>query len=295
MDESGRRKLNLPSSDFHRKPIWHEPMPCPGATDRHIMLSTTAQYRLVSLNVSASIDRLKSTQTVRREVDYYLANIGNVHSIDDFLKDRRLFTFAMRAHGLQDMTFARAYMRKVLEEGVDKSDTFARNLTDRRFQDFATTFNFARYKEAATSFARAQQGTVDRFLRLELESQAGASNEGVRLALNFARLAPGITSSVELMADRALLRVVQVAFQIPDSTLAGNLDKAMAEIDRKLDVADLKDPKKLAKVIDRFTSLWELQRPSSGSGTAAAVGSFAQGPIGLQADLLVSLQQIKRG
>ena len=34
---------------------------------------------------------------------YYLAKIGEVKSVDDFLKNDRLFRFAMKAAGLGDM------------------------------------------------------------------------------------------------------------------------------------------------------------------------------------------------
>ena len=34
-------------------------------------------------------------------------------SIDDFMKDTRLYNYAMKAFGLDDMAYAKAFMRKV--------------------------------------------------------------------------------------------------------------------------------------------------------------------------------------
>ena len=67
------------------------------------------------------------------------------------------------------MTYAKAFMRKVLNEGVDSSDAFANQLADSRYRDFADTFNFKRYGETTTIFDRTRQGTVDKYVRQMLE------------------------------------------------------------------------------------------------------------------------------
>ena len=51
-------------------------------------------------------------------------------SVDQLLKDRRLFSIAMKAHGLEDMTYATAFMRKVLESDLNDTSSFARKLAD---------------------------------------------------------------------------------------------------------------------------------------------------------------------
>jgi hypothetical protein len=97
----------------------------------------------------------------------------------------------MKAHGLGDMTYAKAFMEKVLEEGVD-AISFANSLSDKRYAEFAKTFNFKAFGEATTSFTKTQQGVVDKYLRQTLEEQAGDENQGVRLALYFQRKAETI-------------------------------------------------------------------------------------------------------
>jgi hypothetical protein len=41
-----------------------------------------------------------------------------VKSVDDLLKNDRLYQYAMKAHGLEDMTYAKAFMKKVLESDL---------------------------------------------------------------------------------------------------------------------------------------------------------------------------------
>ena len=66
------------------------------------MLSTYTSYSLITRDLEKSLDRTEKQPAVQREVEYYLANIENVKSIDDLLKDDRLFKCGMKATGLRD-------------------------------------------------------------------------------------------------------------------------------------------------------------------------------------------------
>ena len=69
--------------------------------------------------------------------------------------------------------------------------------------------------------------------------------KGVRLALYFQRKAEASTSAYDILADPALLKVVQTALGIPAETGAQDIDKQAALIGSQLDLEDLKDPQKL--------------------------------------------------
>jgi hypothetical protein len=258
------------------------------------VLTATANYRIVSENLPRSLDRVADKADVSRQTEYYLKNIGNVKSIDDFMSDDRLYRYAMKAFGLEDMAYAKAFMRKVLEEGTTKTDSFANSLADRRYREFAETFDFQRYGAGTTAFDSTQQGTVDKFYRQTLEEDAGAQDEGVRLALYFARKAPNVDSIFGLLADPALLKVTQTMLGISEATGALDIDKQAAMFEKRINVEDLKDPEKLQKLITRFTSMWEIQRaPSVMNGASILIG----GPIamGMSGDLLASIQNLRLG
>jgi hypothetical protein len=120
------------------------------------VLNTNTSFKLITRDIERSLDRVERDPAVKREAEYYLKNISKVKSVKDFLADDRLFRFAMKAHGLSNMTYAKAFMKKALEEGIDSSQSFANKLADTRYRDFVETFNFARHGETATIFTRAQ-------------------------------------------------------------------------------------------------------------------------------------------
>ena len=175
------------------------------------VLNTYMNYQLIAKDIGKAIDRVETEPMVKRETEYYLANITKVKSIDDLMKDDRLFRYAMKAHGLGDMSYAKAFMVKAMKEGIDDSDSFANKLTDKRYYEFVKTFDFVSFGETTTVRTRAQQGTVDMYLRQTLEENAGKQNEGVRLALYFERKAGDLTNFYEVLADPALSRVVRTA------------------------------------------------------------------------------------
>jgi flagellar basal body rod protein FlgG len=226
--------------------------------------STYTSYNLIARDLPRSIERIASQPQVARESEYYLKRISEIKSIDEFMADTRVFNYAMKAHGLEDMNYAKAFMRKVLTEGVDKEDAFANQLADSKYKEFAETFNFARNGETATIFNKAQQGTVDKYHRLTLEEEAGVDNTGVRLALYFERTAPELDSVYGILADTALYEVVRTALGIPAEIAASDIDKQAEMLKSRLDIEDFKDPEKLNTFMQRFTALWELDNPSFG-------------------------------
>jgi Protein of unknown function (DUF1217) len=263
-------------------------------TGANPMISTLVSYRLTASDIDKSIERVSEQPVVAREVEYYLKTIGDVKTIEDFIGDTRLFNFAMKAHGLEDMSYAKAFMKKVLTEGRDDQESFANSLSDTRYLEFAKTFDFKRYDEAATSFTKATQGTVDRYLRQTLEEQAGNENEGVRLALYFQRKAESIDSFYGILADPALAQVVRTSLGLPDSIASADIDKQVELISDRIDLETLADPDALEKLLERFATLWEVNNP-----TQSAAGGISQlfsqsSQTGISADLLFQISQLKR-
>jgi hypothetical protein len=66
---------------------------------------------MISSNLVRSLQQTARQPDVSRDTVYYLAHIGDVKSIDDFIGDSRLFSYAMKAYGLSDMTYAKAFIR----------------------------------------------------------------------------------------------------------------------------------------------------------------------------------------
>jgi hypothetical protein len=370
------------------------------------MPSTYASYQLIARDVPKSLARVEKQTAVQRDTAYFEKNIGKVKTVDEFMKDSRLYTYAMKAYGLEDMIYAKAFMKKALEGGVSDANSFANKLTDKRYAEFVRAFNFAARSERATNYAPAQQGVSDRytveaikaglaaddpalvkqnkdyeaavatvttidgflnndavyayamkafglstetnskdfmrsilqggvadpkslantqkdtvyaefaatfdfagkgaeattfraavdgteakFMRQKLEEDAGAQNEGVRLALNFERKASAITSWYDVLADKALASVVRTAFSLPDSIAQADVDKQVALFKQKFDIEDFADKAALGKFLKRFTALWDAKTQTADASPAV---QLFQGPnYGISTSLALTMQQLK--
>jgi Protein of unknown function (DUF1217) len=235
------------------------------------MNTTYADYLTVSRDTAKATERVKRQPQIAREVDYFLSKIGQVKTPEELVGDRRLLSVVMTAFGLSEMTYAKAFVRKLLDEGTDDPNAFANRLSDQRYLDLAKTFDFKRYGGATTAFGAAQQGIVDKFIRQNLETQAGANNEGIRLALYFERNAPNLGSVPEILTDKAMIQVVRTALGLPETFSLYGIDKQISILEQRIDIADLKSPAKLKKFVERFAALWDVGR---GSAQASLVASL---------------------
>jgi hypothetical protein len=237
---------------------------------------------------------------VSRESDYFLANIGNVKSIDDFLKNYRLYSYAMTAYGLSDMTYAKAFMRKVLTEGISDSNSFANKLSDPRYRQFAAAFNFAALGANATQTQAATTGTATQYVQQVMEQDAGDQNEGVRLALYFTRKASSITNPFQILADKALTQVAQTALGLSPTISSADIDAQAKMLSKMITFSDFQDPAKVTRFVQRFAAMWDASQTTSdiSNGTSSnpalvLVGQSTTTPM--DSDLLSKLQSIKLG
>lgn len=227
------------------------------------MIGTYISYRHIIDNSQKTTQRILNTPNIKRETDYYTKHIKSVNTVDDFIADTRLFNYAMKAFGLEDMSYAKGMMRKVLTD-----EKYANALSDKRYQQFAAAFDFAKYGDQATSQDSATVETVNKYVQQSIELEAGEQNEGTRLALYFTRVVGGMVNNntlskdswaYQLISDKALASVVYTALNIPDSVRASDVDAQKRVIESRLKYEDLADGKKMEKFISKFSALYDAK------------------------------------
>jgi Protein of unknown function (DUF1217) len=124
------------------------------------------------------------------------------------------------------------------------------------------------------SSASAVKTTTSGFLEQQLESDQGAQDVGVQLALYFQRVAPTVTSEYGILADPSLLEVAQTIFGLAPATSATNIDAQAHALSNLMPLSDLQDPKKLQQLTERFTAMYDLTYgPGSGATTSLTAPS----------------------
>lgn len=106
------------------------------------MTSTYLSYTLDTKDMTATLARVASQTETKREAAYYNANIGSVKTVDDLMNNYQLYSYAMKAYGLEDFTYAKAFMKQVLTSDLSDSSSFANRLNDPKYKAIAEAFNF---------------------------------------------------------------------------------------------------------------------------------------------------------
>jgi len=264
------------------------------------MIGTYASYRNVINTMEKTTAAVMKQPMVKRETDYYLANITSAQSVDDFLSNNRLYNYAVKAWGLEEMGFAKGMIRKVLTD-----PDFANGLIDKRYREFAKAFDFKHLGAEATSQPLATKSTVNKYMQQTLEVDVGQKNEGARLALYFTRVVGSMVQSDKLskdewayqvLSDKALRQVVFTALAIPERVGASNVEAQKQLLERKMSYETLADPKKMERFIARFSAMYDAAHNQENSAALTLMQPISppvRGTFSNQS--LMAMQSLKFG
>jgi len=241
-------------------------------------MSTFLGVEVATNNISQRVDQFLSRESVNREIEYFRENIGSVETADDLLGDFRLYNFVLKAFDLDNRADQRGIFREVLSEpfsfgpGLPNPDNLANSFTDQGLQDLAATLDLGARGAAATNDPAVVEDIISRYATVSYEREQGERfTPGVEQALKFERLAPGIESGQEILADRDLTEVVRTVLRLPPEAFQGDPEQVGRFIESRIDLEQFQDPRQLERFIQRFAILNDLD---SGGG-AASPGSTA--------------------
>ena len=106
------------------------------------MISSFQSYNFYTKDINQTLSRAAADSVISREATYYRETIGSITTLDEFMDDDRIYAYAMKAYGLEDMTYAKAFIRKVLESDLTDESSFANLLTDTKYKTLAAAYDF---------------------------------------------------------------------------------------------------------------------------------------------------------
>jgi hypothetical protein len=107
------------------------------------MISTSTSYQIITKDLARTKALIEKEPVTKREIEYHQANIKKIKTINEFIKNDRLFKFAMKAYGLEDMAYGKGLMTKLLQEGVSNPLSMANKMSNPLYKEFAKAFDFA--------------------------------------------------------------------------------------------------------------------------------------------------------
>lgn len=241
-------------------------------------------YKMVKSRLGEFRELFANQPEVKREIEYFKANIGSIETPKDLVEDYRLNQFVTTAFKMEDRAFAKAFLRKAIEEGTDDKEDLANRLVDPKVKEFANAFDYPSKGMSNLKDAEWVSEITERYLTQRFENDVGSSNEPVQSALYFERKAPTVTNWYQVLGDTELFEVARTVAGLPKSVSKADIDAQVALFKEKLDLEDFKSPAKLGKMIDRYLAVSQIDSGvvgGSSAGSAALAILGGGGGIGL--------------
>ena len=222
--------------------------------------ATTAAY-LSAAGTSKSAQTAASGATI-----YYKSAIAKVTSASDLLSDPKLVAYLKTAYNIPAKT-TNATLLKVITSNIADPKSTA-NAMGANYAQLAAALNFGTTgliaPQAVVAASRSQLNTINSaYIEQQMETEAGAQNPGIALALYFQANASKVTDAYSILADKKLTVIFQTMLNLPATASGADIDAQAKTITKNFNLADLKDPVKLKNLIQRFSVFYDLNPPKS--------------------------------
>lgn len=249
----------------------------------------------------ASPDQQKAVRAqAQKDATSYQEAIAGIDSVSELLDNRKMVDFILVAKGLDPKKVSSEFLEKIFASDLSNPKSFANTQSDPRFAEIVASFNFdskgnvARLPMMGPQKRDQFRETQANYLQQSLEQQQGETNPGVRLALYFQRKAGEITSAYDILADKALSEVFRTTFDLPDSMAAMPIDQQAKFVDRFMKITDLSDPTKVAKLLNRFSAMYDIRNSqSTGQGQSPLLNLFQGSNSGLSDSTYLAIAKLR--
>ncbi|MSP49088.1 MAG: DUF1217 domain-containing protein [Alphaproteobacteria bacterium] len=199
-------------------------------------VNALSSYLALDKNRDLYLSRFKTSNQVKKEIEYFQKKVGEVKTVDDFLKDPKLLAFAATAFGLEGDIKYPARLKKVLKESLTDEKALANKLIDPRYKEMAKFFGFGNVQLTKIKLNLTQTDLIDRYTTAAFEKAQGKTNPALRDALYFERKIGGVQNGYDILGDSVLRAVVTYTLGLPPQIAVQSVEKQKQLIEQKLDI-----------------------------------------------------------
>ncbi|MCR8550507.1 DUF1217 domain-containing protein [Salipiger sp. P9] len=257
-------------------------------------LSTLVALKLVDATEDKEQALLREEPEHARAIDYFLENISDVESVDDLMGDYQLYSFVMKAYDLEDQIFGKAMMEKILKSNIEEPDALINRLTDPRFKELYNAMGFGTDGEGNinTALNSWRNRVVAKYVDTQYVNDKTDENEALGTVLEFRRKAAEIESPFDILKDTEMSEFFRTILGLPAEMAALDIDRQAAMLTDRIDLATLKDPEEVEKLVRKYVAISDANTDFSSTNGAvqllsgalsAGSGSFVPVTIDIEA------------
>lgn len=229
----------------------------------------------------AGSPRIKQTTTS------FSQDFAKIRTAQDLVDNRQALSVVLGAFGLQGDLENRAFIRKVITDGVTERTALANRLADKRYLALARELAHLAPGGSGTPPPGLSDSLASRYRMSEFEVAVGNSNETMRFSLAFARKMPEILETTKsdtarwfaILGDPPTRRVVETALGLPKEFAALDIDDQVSRLrdaaSKRFGIArasDLGGPEMIEAVTRRYLLMDQVREAQAGlTGAAVAL------------------------
>lgn len=221
-------------------------------------LDPLAALSLINRQGDRFAEAIRAEPTAKREIARFRDRIGKIQNVDELVKDPQLFSFVMKAFGLENQIYAKAMMKRILTADPTDKSSLVNKLTDPRYREINKALGFdGDGKVGRVDFTNPSwtDSMVDRYVTQRMIDEQKEENPPVGLALDFERKAKNLTSWYKVLADPDMAKFIRTAFGLLDSIAQGSVDGQAKLLEQRMRIEDLQDPQVRKKLIRQFAAI----------------------------------------
>jgi len=231
-----------------------------------------------------------SSSDIKRSRDALSEALSEPFSLDDLMSDRQVLRPVLQAFGLESEIDKGAFIRRIIEDGPDDTNGFARRLNNPDF--IALSRTFAADEDGLIRISNSQkEEIVTNFQREAFEVAVGDQEPDLRLALNFDKTvrefaADSATDNAfwfRVIGNAPLYEIFDSAFILPDGFLNLDIDRQAEKLQERAEQILGDDPVGQLTTdegVETLTRKFLLQRQLENGPDGFSSGSIALSLLG---------------
>ena len=181
----------------------------------------------------------------------FQAAVAKARDAKSALQDPRVLAVLLPALGLSDQAQYPGLVQKaLLADPADPKGLLAS--LDSRFKAAAKTLDLKAKGLDALRDPKLQKQLTDGYVEYQYRIGLDDKNAGISDALYFLKTAANESNVYNILGNNVLRRVVTTALGLPTSLVVQSVETQARAVTTRLNLADLKDPRKLQKLAERY-------------------------------------------
>ncbi|ADR52488.1 hypothetical protein CKC_03695 [Candidatus Liberibacter solanacearum CLso-ZC1] len=213
------------------------------------MISTASISNLILSDkvYKKSIATISKDPIVSREEKYYREKIKKISTVEEFINDKRLLNYVLKAFDLSDMSHAKTFLQKILTSDLSVPESLVNKMNSKKYQTFASQFDFSPAPKSIQTTIQ-QKKVIEDYITSYKRKEKDALEESKYFRQNI----NNITSVDQLIKNRRLVNYALQSFGINPQYIS--LSFLKESLTSELDHTKQKTPKEnlLHALADNF-------------------------------------------